>query len=102
MDKSARKRAKELKFDKYTDDENSDEEVDKFYVQGDTFGTFKPLHLLSVWMDPTTMTQRITVALKFPSGVEAGGFSVRVVEGAIFRTYSSMGYSSCGLGGNAQ
>lgn len=43
--------------------------------------TFKPLHLISVWKEPHTMTKRITVAILLPSGVEAGEFAVRVMEG---------------------
>ena len=42
--------------------------------------TFIPLHMCSVWQEPGTTLQRITVAIILPSGVGAEEFKVRVIE----------------------
>lgn len=47
-------------------------------------GIFGPLYAVSIWKEPETMTRRITLAVILPSGVDAGGFSLRVVDGGQF------------------
>lgn len=42
---------------------------------------FQPLHLTSCWMEPGSTTKCLTVAIMLPSGVGAGQFSLRVLEG---------------------
>lgn len=41
----------------------------------------KPLYLLSQWVEPGTMTKRLSVAIVLPSDIGQGHFSVRVVDG---------------------
>lgn len=42
---------------------------------------FKPLYLISVWNEPTTTTNCVTLAIVLPSGTGCGNFSCRVVDG---------------------
>lgn len=44
-------------------------------------GTFSPLHLVSVWIDPSIKSKCVSVAILLPSGVGPGGYSTRVREG---------------------
>jgi len=39
-----------------------------------------PLYMLYVWQEPGTTAKRISVAIILPSGVDSGGFQVRVIE----------------------
>lgn len=43
--------------------------------------TLEPLHAVSIWKEPEIMTRWITMAVLFPSGVDVGGFYLRVVDG---------------------
>lgn len=47
-----------------------------------TMGTlpFKPLHMISIWREPGTTTERISFGVVFPSGVGRRSFSVRFVD----------------------
>lgn len=42
--------------------------------------TFHPLHLISIWQEPSTTAKRITVSIILPSGVNAGDFTIRIIE----------------------
>ena len=42
--------------------------------------SFVPLYLISQWQEPETTTQRVTVAIILPSGIQAGSFKTRVIE----------------------
>lgn len=39
---------------------------------------FNPLYLISMWKEPNTVNDRLTIANVLPSGIERGGFTVRV------------------------
>ena len=41
---------------------------------------FKPLHLITCWMEPKTTTRRVTVVVLLPTGIGSGDFSVRITE----------------------
>lgn len=45
---------------------------------------FRPLTLISEWVEPKSLTRRLTICVNLPSGIEVSGFSVRVVEGGEF------------------
>lgn len=45
---------------------------------------WQPLSLISEWIEPKTMTKRVTVCINLPSGVSSDGFAVRVLEGGEF------------------
>lgn len=49
-------------------------------LQGDHL-SFKPLHLVSTWVEPLTTTKRLSLAIVLPSGIGPGQLSVRVAEG---------------------
>ena len=62
-----------------SEDGNSDDDICR--VGSELFNhakTFKQLYLLSVWTEPGTMTNRISAAIVISSGIESGGFSLRV------------------------
>lgn len=42
---------------------------------------FTPIHIISVWKEPGTTNNRISLAILLPSGVTVGNFSYRVLEG---------------------
>lgn len=72
-----------LQFDRLEDVECDDDSVDGGAGVELTSGSlnFKPLYLLSRWVEPGTMTNRVTAAILLPSGVGSEDFFVRVVDG---------------------
>jgi len=56
-------------------------------------GDFKPLVLLSEWIEPKKMDRRLSMYVKLPSGVVCTGYSARVLEGGDFLDLSICGRS---------
>lgn len=48
-------------------------------VSGDL--VFKPLFIISKWVERTTLVKRLTVAVILPSGIGSGDFTISVVDG---------------------
>lgn len=42
--------------------------------------SFRPLYLLSEWVEPSSMLKRVTVSIILPTGVEAQCFKVRATD----------------------
>lgn len=44
-------------------------------------GTFKPMVMVSVWKEPKTMANLVTLAILLPTGVGYNDYTLRVSEG---------------------
>lgn len=73
------KRSRTLEDDEAEDDDDFMKEIKQEKVRSE--GDFRPLTLVSEWIEPKTMTKRLTVCINLPSGVESSDFSVRILEG---------------------
>lgn len=67
-------------------DESSDDEDDEIDIEEEKVESahrhhlsFVPLHLISVWQEPGTMTKCLSVAILLPSGIGEGDFAWRVI-----------------------
>lgn len=45
------------------------------------YNMYNPLHVVSIWTEPSITTKCVLVVLLLPSGVGAGDYSTRVREG---------------------
>ena len=79
----AGKRRRTVEEEEETDngDEGS-EDGDDIMPRGSM--SFMPLTLISEWLEPKTMTKRVTVSINLPSGVSNTGFAVRVLDGGLY------------------
>ena len=76
-----RHRTVEEEEEKDSGDEGS-EDSDEIMPHGSM--SFMPLTLISEWLEPKTMTKRVTVCINLPSGVSNTSFAVRILDGGLY------------------